>query len=126
MSNRWPPGWYPIATEPGVEGWWDGARWSDARRRQSEDPPAPSAPGRSDARSGGLPVLAWVLSGVASLVVWVAVLNVPLTSGVASFTVLGTMVNGATPADIFGWVVTVVLLAWAAASFFLAFAARRR
>src|SRR5919202_899598 len=41
-----PPGWYPDASQPGNERWWDGGQWSHVTR------PAPGAQ-ESDPAQGG-------------------------------------------------------------------------
>ena len=48
VSDSAPPGWYPDASAPGLERWWDGDRWSAVTRPV----PVPSAPAPPAAPSG--------------------------------------------------------------------------
>lgn len=43
MTSSQPPGWYPDATMPGHERWWDGAAWSPVTRPAATAAPAPDA-----------------------------------------------------------------------------------
>lgn len=42
MTSSQPPGWYPDATMPGHERWWDGAAWSPVTRPSSTAAPEPA------------------------------------------------------------------------------------
>ncbi len=52
MTSSQPPGWYPDATLPGYERWWDGGAWSPVTRPIGDlGAPAPAAPAAPEAPS---------------------------------------------------------------------------
>ena len=46
-----PPGWYPDASQPGLERWWDGGAWSEVTRPAPGAEQASQPPGRRRRRS---------------------------------------------------------------------------